>query len=225
MLARCLTAGGADAQFLGVRALRVLQERSAAAVRERVSSALSERAGAGALAVVQAAFDAADAEAARTLRTGSEANLACAPGCASCCHVHVEATSAELDAAADHLFATRSKTELADLSERLGRGAGLSAEERWNARLPCAFLASDSTCSIHVVRPLRCRAFHSYEAQACRDAFAGHTQTEPPRSAALERVYGAVEEALDRVLESDRREAPELLEEGVRRRIISSAQG
>lgn len=184
-----------------MRALRVLQERVAQGVREGVRElASSELASGGdAACAARAAFRYADEQSARTLaRAPGEPD--CAPGCASCCHVHVEATTAEIAAAAAHLVATRSASELRALALRLTLTSALSAEARWRARVPCALLAVDGTCSIYEVRPLRCRAFHSYSVALCREAYAGRTDQEPPQSPAIERLYAAVETGLEEAL-------------------------
>jgi Fe-S-cluster containining protein len=180
----------------------VLQEQAAQGVREKVRQlASSELASGGdAACAARAAFRYADEQSVRTLaRAPGEPD--CAPGCASCCHVHVEATTAEIAAAAAHLVATRSASELRALALRLALTAALPAEERWAARTPCALLAVDGTCSIYEVRPLRCRAFHSYSVEVCRDAYAGRTDAEPPRSPALERLYLAAEAGLEEALD------------------------
>jgi Fe-S-cluster containining protein len=166
-------------------------------VREVASLELA--AGGDSARAARAALRFADERAARALAQ-APTKPDCAPGCASCCHVHVEATPPEILAVAAYLRATRSAAELRALALRLGVTAALSAEERWRARTPCALLSIDGTCSIYEVRPLRCRAFHSYSVAVCRDAYAGRTDEEPPRSPALERLYDAAEAGLEEAL-------------------------
>lgn len=184
-----------------MRALRVLQERVTQRVREEVRevASLEWSAGGDSARAAHAAFRVADEQAARALaRAPNEPD--CAPGCASCCHVHVEANAAEIAAAAAHLVATRSAAELEALVPRLMLTSALSAEERWRARIPCALLAAEGTCSIYEARPLRCRALHSYSVALCREAYAGRTDEEPPQSPAIERLYAAAEAGLEEAL-------------------------
>lgn len=202
------------------RALRVLRERSAAVsvrVRAAVSSAL---AGGGRASAAIAAHQAADREAERVLARPGAVAPACKRGCSYCCHVDVEATSAEIDAVAAHIAGTWSPTEIAALAARLSRAGSLTGEQRWAARAPCAFLAAEGSCSIHVVRPLRCRAFHSCDAGRCRDAFVGESDDDPVINEALARAYDAAEAGLDQALvEAGLGASPELLETGVLRRL------
>jgi hypothetical protein len=117
--------------------------------------------------------------AARRAEVEREGKIACAAGCATCCHQHVAVATIEAVAIADHL-ATRP-----DLAARLAaaapRIAALSAPERRRARLPCPFLETDGRCGIYTVRPLRCRGVHSRDVGLCR------AQTERPDEARRER--------------------------------------
>ena len=185
-----------------MRLLQVFQERSSAAVRERLRVAILRDVVPDAEArwIARAVFRAADDEAERLVARDCNAKPDCAPGCASCCHVHVEATDGEVHAVVENLAASRSRAQLDELVTRLERSALLGSDERWEARIPCAFLAADNTCSIHAVRPLRCRAFHSYSVGTCRDAFAGHTAALPQQRPALTQLYQAAEEVLNELL-------------------------
>jgi Fe-S-cluster containining protein len=203
------------------RALRVLRERSEA-VSARVRSAVAaELAGRNLAAAARAGFDAADAEAERVLRQPGARAPACGRGCAFCCHVHVDATPAEIEAIAEYVVSTRSPAELEALALALPRATGLTHDERWAARLPCALLAADHSCSIHPVRPLRCRAFHSCDADVCREAFGGGTEPDPVENETLARVYDAAESGSDAAL-ADRGipTSGELLEAALLRRLF-----
>ncbi len=203
-----------------MRALRVLQER-ASVVRERVRAAALDqlRGDPDGVAAAQAACREADREAERVLGHPDALRPACTRGCSSCCHVHVEATGSEIEAVAVLVRATRTPEALDELTVALARAADLTPEARWAARVPCALLAADGTCSVHEARPLRCRAFHSCSAEACRRAFEG-ADVGPVTSAALERVYDAAEAGLDAALaERGVSPAAELLEAGLLRRL------
>jgi uncharacterized protein len=85
--------------------------------------------------------------------------VACARGCAFCCHMNVTITGAE--------------------AERLGKVIGrkpvsvsrsLRRSREHFAGQPCTFLGNDGTCSIYPDRPLACRKHASFfeDAAACR---------------------------------------------------------
>lgn len=100
--------------------------------------------------------------------------LACRAGCAYCCHTRVEVLPHEALFIARHVRATHSAAEQQPLIERLqtraAQAAGLTREEHFRARLPCAFLV-DSRCSIYEARPTLCRTFHSLDVAPCRSGF------------------------------------------------------
>jgi Fe-S-cluster containining protein len=120
---------------------------------------------------------------------------ACSEGCSYCCHVNVDATVGEVVAIARQLRGD------ADLLERLRAHVAvvgaMTDDDRWRAKVPCFFL-SNGRCSIYDVRPLRCRAFHSYSLDACRDAFAGN-EPDLPTSESLERACDEVDLPGERV--------------------------
>jgi Fe-S-cluster containining protein len=190
----------------GVRALRVIQERTEATssrVRDEVAALLrADPSPAGQIRAAHHAQAALDAEGDRVRARGLVP--ACSPGCASCCHVHVDATAPEILAVAAHLRATLSEEALAALRDRLAAHDGhvrdLSDEARWEARIPCALLGDDGRCTVYPARPLRCRAFHSTSAEVCRRALAGWREVAPPTLPALDRVHDAVEDGYDRAL-------------------------
>lgn len=204
-----------------IRALRVLRERvDAARTRVKTATLGAAEGGAGVAVIAEAAHRAADAEAERVLGQLGAVAPACTRGCSYCCHVDVEATSAEVEAVVAHLVGSQSSVEIGALVACLSRAGGLGGQERWAARIPCAFLAPDESCSIHAVRPLRCRAFHSCDVERCKGAFRGNDDDEPVMNDALARVYDAAEAGLDEALEARGiSAAPELLEAGVLRRL------
>jgi Fe-S-cluster containining protein len=191
-----------------VRALRVVEARSAniaARVTSDVAQVLDDASSSRALIrAAQRAHEACEEEGRRVRLLGVEP--ACAAGCAHCCHVHVEATEAEVLAVASYLARTLTPPELAGLRAKLERQVALveplSDEDRWGARIPCAFLDAAGRCSVYAARPLRCRAFHALDAGVCRDALHGQPGDGPETIPALDRVYDAVEEGFERALAS-----------------------
>ncbi len=104
--------------------------------------------------------------------------IACANGCAFCCHVSVTATAPEVFLVAnalrekhkDDLQAILYRVQAADQKTR-----ALTSMERAAQRVPCALL-EDNACSIYESRPGACRGFVSTSAQACERGFNGdHT--------------------------------------------------
>ncbi len=192
-----------------MRALRVLRardDRVIGAVEREVASAPDPSSRA------ERAFAAMDRETALAAERGPRP--ACAAGCSWCCHVHVEATGAEVEAAAalvTRTFAPAARDALVDsLAARVAAFGAASAEGRWAARAPCALLDASGRCSIYAARPLRCRAFHSLDAGICEAAFLGASDAPPPTSASFERAATAVEHGFDRALGPDA--TPVLLE-------------
>jgi Fe-S-cluster containining protein len=137
---------------------------------------------------------------------------ACSAGCSYCCHVHVDATRAEVTAIADYL----AHADVSSLIETLRERAEMTHDERWAARIPCALLGGDSRCTVYEVRPLRCRSFHSCSADVCREAFTGPVEPDPVMNVALERACDDTEQAFEMALvELGVSVVPVLLEEGL----------
>ena len=105
--------------------------------------------------------------------------LACAAGCAFCCHHPVDMTIPEALAIAAYLRAERSPSELAATHHRIATQAdqlqGLSYETHAQAKMPCALLV-DGVCSVYPVRPFGCRAWNSTSVARCEDI---HTHGDP----------------------------------------------
>jgi Fe-S-cluster containining protein len=105
----------------------------------------------------------------------SKQAIACAKGCAFCCHVSVTATAPEVFLVANALrekykddFQTIVyRVQAADQKTRM-----LSSMERAQKRVPCALL-EDNACSIYTSRPGACRGFVSTSAKACERGFNG----------------------------------------------------
>jgi hypothetical protein len=130
-------------------------------------------------AMVTAAFDAAWESARPAVEAAG--SLACAAGCASCCHQHVAVAAIEAVAIADALAAAPAPDLRVRTLAAASRMRGMDALARRHARVPCPFLAADGACGIYPVRPLRCRGLHGRDAALCR------AQTEDPVAAADQR--------------------------------------
>lgn len=102
---------------------------------------------------------------------GSEAEVACRPGCAYCCHYKVVAHAVEIIAIRQYVLARLPAAEIKGLLERVKRNAvqahGLSREDHLMLNQPCAFLL-DGKCAVYPVRPLRCRSYHAREVAGCK---------------------------------------------------------
>lgn len=179
-----------------VRALRVIQVRDR--VRAAVGPLLDKD---DVLGAVRRAHAELDGEISRVMERPAD----CTAGCSHCCHVHVDATHAEVLAVARHIDETRTDAERAalvdHLAARVHTTAAMDHDARWNARVPCALLGADGKCTVYEARPLRCRAFHSFSVQRCRDAFAGSTDEPPITDATVDRTGDAVELGFDCALE------------------------
>jgi uncharacterized protein len=99
-----------------------------------------------------------------------ERPLACAKGCAHCCHLTVLADAATVLRIADHVSETFTPGERMLLDMRLiayeEKVEGLTQAQRSMSRIACPLLV-DGACTVHAVRPLICRSFNSYDVDAC----------------------------------------------------------
>ena len=103
-------------------------------------------------------------------RTPPPRPIACAKGCAWCCHLKVAVTPAEALRLAAHVRETLGGEELSALVRRLAETEactwGLPWQEHIALGLPCPLLTDDA-CSVHPVRPLSCRGHNSLDAHQC----------------------------------------------------------
>jgi hypothetical protein len=102
-------------------------------------------------------------------------SMACARGCAFCCHRPVAASAAEVFALVEYLRANLDDAAFAAFaarcSETAATAAALGRDARARTSLACPAL-QDGLCSAHPARPLRCRAYNSLDVDACRRFFA-----------------------------------------------------
>jgi hypothetical protein len=148
-----------------------MQHPATLAARFRAEDALSGGTTPATLAAAARAsheiFDRAMANLAPAIE--AEGPLACKQGCNWCCHQHVTVLGAEALAIHEFIRGT-------PLEERLRKGApaivGTEPKARRAARIPCPFVG-DAGCDIYAVRPNRCRAVHSRDAEYCHRRYLG----------------------------------------------------
>ncbi len=184
--------------------LDALRARASATAHQQASDRLPARPD-QALRRVQRAID----DRIHELSREDRGPIACARGCAFCCHLRVMATAVEVFALLDYLQNTLSKAEFDAFRERArstaAHLAALPAERLLTVNLPCPALV-DGGCSGYAGRPLNCRAYHSLSVDACRESFEnpedlyrGHPQLAP-----LARVHGGAQAGLIDALSSHR---------------------
>lgn len=98
--------------------------------------------------------------------------MACATGCAWCCHQLIVMTNrsdgvAMLDAARTNLSATEFSEVETLLREQATEIGAVSYEEAETRRWTCPLLR-DSMCTVYKVRPIACRSVFSSDAECCK---------------------------------------------------------
>ena len=106
-----------------------------------------------------------------------EPPLACAAGCAFCCHNMVMATAPEIFLAAGEL---RARTDAAFVAAVGGRCEAVPRAREAGARAPCPLLEADR-CSVYATRPAVCRKHTSFSVAACRSEHEGQPSRIPIR--------------------------------------------
>lgn len=105
------------------------------------------------------------------LAAQSERPVACAAGCAHCCHQSVGVTGVEALTIVNHIRQTWTDEGQKALAERARamreRTRGMTYKQRHSPNLPCIFLGDGGKCTIYPVRPLVCRAVNSLSAEEC----------------------------------------------------------
>ena len=120
--------------------------------------------------------------------------LACAPGCAHCCHLKVTVTPVEVLRLATAL---RSRTsELSRIKRRINETnkltRGKTADERLALGLPCPLLDTDNRCAAYDARPLSCAGTNSFDAVGCQKTLAQESAEPVPHDPVLLRAASAV---------------------------------
>lgn len=110
----------------------------------------------------------------RRLPAADRAPVACAAGCALCCHLRVMATPAEVFALIEYLQRTLDAEAFAAFRERAlatAKTVGALPDERLlTTNVACPVLV-DGRCSGYAARPLNCRGYHSLSVAACQASF------------------------------------------------------
>ncbi|MEO8901960.1 MAG: YkgJ family cysteine cluster protein [Polyangiaceae bacterium] len=98
--------------------------------------------------------------------------IACHEGCHWCCHLKVSATAPEVLVLADYLR-TSATAEVLETAKR--RAAELaqdvrifSADDKAEAKIPCALLTDAGACAAYEARPLACRGWNALDPESCR---------------------------------------------------------
>jgi Fe-S-cluster containining protein len=131
----------------------------------------------------------------------SKFSIACAKGCAFCCHVSVTASVPEIFLVASRIREFP-KDQYEDLLNRVRaadqRTRYMSSQQRANNKIPCAML-KDNLCSVYESRPAACRGFTSTSVEMCRRGFNGEAvQIDTPavwtslRNAHKQAMWGAL---------------------------------
>jgi Fe-S-cluster containining protein len=108
------------------------------------------------------------------------APLACASGCAWCCHQRVGVAAPEVVRIVSYLRDARTQQEMDSTIERIQAvRKARSTAHRFSDGTPCPLLV-DNRCSVYPVRPLTCRGFNSSDPQACQAAVTDSKRTEVP---------------------------------------------
>ncbi|OGR23976.1 MAG: hypothetical protein A2139_01690 [Desulfobacca sp. RBG_16_60_12] len=105
-------------------------------------------------------------------------SIVCREGCSFCCFNQVEVTPLEALSIGRYVGQNFSAQERDALMARVSRSLDLKAGKgkkdlaRLRRQLPCPLLMG-GRCSIYPVRPLVCRAMHTFEAEACEQELLG----------------------------------------------------
>lgn len=102
--------------------------------------------------------------------------IACRRGCSHCCYNLVTASAPELSYLADHIKSLPGEESAAiqnRVHEAAGKVAGMDTSERIAAHVPCPLLGEDGACSVYEQRPMSCRAFVSFDVDACISEISG----------------------------------------------------
>lgn len=104
--------------------------------------------------------------------------IACREGCSFCCFNQVEVTPPEALRIGHYVGQNFSQEDKDGLMKRVNRSLSLKAGKskkkiaRLRRQFPCPLLM-DGKCSIYPVRPLVCRAMHTFNAEACEQELLG----------------------------------------------------
>jgi Fe-S-cluster containining protein len=119
-------------------------------------------------------------------------SLACATGCAFCCHLKVEITAFEAVALWTELVSDTHTLQRQTAAANAPRLSRMTTEARRAARDPCALLV-DNKCSVYETRPYVCRGMFSTSAQDCESVLMAPAGAKLPaiRSPAVPRALAS----------------------------------
>lgn len=141
----------------------------------------------------RSALDVLDTMLARTPEE-QRPKLACAAGCAYCCHRQVAVGAAEVFALVDHLRETLDAAAFEAFRERCiataTRVAPMPQGQRALQSIACPVLV-DGACTGYAARPFRCRAYNSLDVEPCRRFFDAPRAGDPGPPADLGRYVVA----------------------------------
>jgi Fe-S-cluster containining protein len=187
------------ASFDAVRATMV-------SLRAEAADALRTRDAATSAAVCRHVDAVLDAEFAAQRASG--AKIACAAGCAFCCHQRVGVFAHEAAALLHELRERLRPAEAAEIERRILANArtvdGWTPEQHRSANLRCALLV-EGRCAAYEVRPSACARYHSLSRARCEHSFEhpqdiGTPRNSRPALAALQELGSALESALEAAL-------------------------
>jgi Fe-S-cluster containining protein len=169
-------------------AMRLSREQSspaATATYEHTAAALRDsRDGAACAASCRRLNRAIDDKIDALQRSG--ASVACAPGCAFCCHLRVDVFPHEASALLHHLRTQLAPERAARIEERIRANArrvdAMTPKQHRSAGLACAWL-ENGLCSAHEVRPVACATYHSLSRERCEHSFRHPEHIGTPRNA------------------------------------------
>ena len=117
-------------------------------------------------------------------------DVACAKGCAFCCHTMVSVLAPEAFYLAEYIKTkfdgATSRAMIDRIVEHDSQNRGKSGAERHVGRIACPMLDPEThLCTVHEARPLTCRSMHSGDVKPCRVAFETRDAYHPAPSHAL----------------------------------------
>lgn len=104
----------------------------------------------------------------RTLAAHVTGPVACAQGCALCCHTFVSATIPEIFRLAEQVRGAR--IPIAPIVDAAAQARAVAQARRFTTRVSCPLLAND-ICGGYAARPLACRTMLSRSLAACTAYF------------------------------------------------------
>lgn len=177
--------------MLGMKLSRERLNALTTATHERLAATLTGDGGAAASAALCRQLNAVIDGEIETLQAAG-ARIACAPGCAFCCHLRVGVFPHEAAALLHQLRSGMPPATAAAVEERVFANAqrvdALTPQQHRTAGIACAFLV-DGLCSAHAARPSACAAYHSLSRHRCEQSFrrpAGIGTPQNSRPAVLE---------------------------------------